>query len=123
MSPVDRPMEGDVLSFHLDEEIRALKAQMGTGRDRLGHTLVKEGPLRVTLVTLGPQGSINPHTADGAVAIQVLEGSISLDIAGTTKKLETGDLVTLAPGIQHAVASATGSTFLLTLTAVLPGRG
>ena len=117
MSPVDRPMEGDVLSFRLDDEIRALKAQMGPGRDRLGHTLVKEGPLRITLVMILPAGMISPHAADGAVAIQVLEGSISLDVAGTTKDLGTGALITLAPGIRHAVASATGATLLLTLAA------
>lgn len=121
MSPVDRPLAGDFLSFRLGDEIRALKAQMAADGGRLGHTLVKEGSLRVTLVGLRPGGAISPHAAEGAVTIQIIEGTLSLDVAGTTRSLTAGDLVTLASGIRHAAASAGGAIFLLTLAVTHPG--
>ena len=73
MASIDRPLSGTALHFHLgaghlQEHIdEALLERAG----RSGRTLVKDGPLRVTLVALASGGSLAAHTAAGPITIQV----------------------------------------------------
>jgi quercetin dioxygenase-like cupin family protein len=116
MSPVGRPLSGDVLRFHLDEERghvndTALLERHG----RNARTLLKEGPLRVTLVMLRAGGGIAAHRSDGPSTLHVLDGAIRFRGAGQEHRLAAGDLLVAAPGVEHEVASDTGGTFLLTV--------
>lgn len=120
MSSVDRPLTGDVLAFTLAEEIRHLRESLGDAPARSARTLVKEGPqgpVSMTLVGLKPGGEMREHEARGPVTLQVLEGAVVLDTSDKSVELNAGMVAALGPGIRHAVRSADGGIFLLTVTA------
>ena len=52
------------------------------------------------------------------MAVQVLEGSMRVDVGDTSCTLEAGELLSLPGREEHAVASAEGATFLLTIAHV-----
>ena len=110
MSSIDRPLSGDVLVVSLREDGASAPAAGRTAR-----TLLKEGPLRVTLVTVAPGAEIPEHRADGPITVQPLAGRIHFTAAGGTHELGPGQLLALGAGIPHAVASPQGGTFLLTV--------
>jgi quercetin dioxygenase-like cupin family protein len=121
MSPVQHAVTGHVLSFSLADEMRTVRGELGAARERIGRTLVKDGPLRVTLVAVGPGGALEPHRADGPISVHVLDGEIAFEAEGRTWTLGPGDLLALERGIPHAVRSERGGVFLLTV--VLADRG
>jgi quercetin dioxygenase-like cupin family protein len=120
MSSIQRPLAGDVLVFKLAEEQRTIGQPVAGERESASRTLVKNGPLRVTLVTLAAGGTIKEHKADGPITIQPIHGTLHFSTPDNTYQLTTGDLLALGPAIPHAVASAEGATFLLTIMAPTP---
>lgn len=117
MTPVHRTLKADVLTFNLDAERRIVRDELETGLARIARTLVKEGPLRLTLIGLSPGGSLRAHQAAAPITIQVLEGEIVLDGGGELRSLATGSIAALNGGVRHAVSSELGGLFLLTLAA------
>jgi quercetin dioxygenase-like cupin family protein len=116
MSSLDRPLSGDVLRFRLGEERdRVSEPELLQRHGRNARTLLKEGPLRVTLVTVGAGGRIDAHQAPGPITVHVLDGDILFRAAGHEHRLTSGDLLALAAGIDHEAASDGGGTFLLTV--------
>ncbi len=117
MSPVNRTLANAVLSIDLTSEMRTVRAELAGGHARIARTLVKEGPLRLTLIGVSPGGALHEHVAEGPITIQVLEGSIVLHAAGETHVLGTGALMALDGGVRHDVSSQDGGFFLLTVIA------
>ncbi len=116
MSPVKHPVTGTALSFVLADELRIVREELATSNERSGRTLVKDGPLSVTLIGLHPGGELRPHRAKGPITVQVLDGAIEVDAEGRTWALPTGSLFALnAGGITHSVRSPKGAAFLLTV--------
>src|SRR5262245_10428155 len=116
MSPVDRPMSGELLRFSLDEErARVNDRAILESHGRNARTLLKERHLRLTLITVRAGSSIAKHHSAGPITVQVLEGDIRFRAAGKEHLLKTGDLLALGAGIEHDVATDGGGTFLLTL--------
>jgi len=116
MSSIDRPVSGDVLQFSLEAERKQVNDRSVLEKSgRNARTLLKEGALRVTLVMVKAGGSITKHHSAGPITVQVLEGDIRFSAAGKEYRLKTGDLLTVAGGVEHDVASDGGGTFLLTL--------
>ena len=77
MPPDKRPLSSNVLSFNLGEErVRVNDRALLERNGRNARTLVKNGPLRVTLVLLQNGGKIAPHRAAGPITVQVLDGEI-----------------------------------------------
>lgn len=121
--PVQRPLAGDALRFNLDEEARRAvdpTALERTGRS--GRTLLKDGPLRVTVIVLGPGGGIPEHQTDGHLALQVLRGDLHINVEGTGYDLEKGDLLTIGGGVPHDLSSKHGADLLLTVSLEPPQR-
>ena len=116
MSSMERPISGPALSVVLGDEMRIVREQLGSSR-RIGRTLVKDGPLRVTLVGLAAGGSLRPHKADGPISLHVLEGTVLLEIDEERWTLPTGSLLALDAGIMHTVSAPAGGIFLLTVVA------
>ncbi len=116
MSPVQRPLSGSPLSFSLDQELRTVRAQLADG-SRSARTLVKNGPLRATLIGIAPGGSMATHSADGPIMVQVLDGAIEFEVEGRTWPLPAGTLFSLDAGVVHAVHAPQGGIFLLTVAA------
>ena len=115
MSSIDRPLSGDALRFDLEEERSRVNDSALERNGRNSRTLVKEGPLRVTLVMVRKGGQIAAHHADGPITIHVLEGDIRFRVAGQEHRLVPGDLLAVAAGLVHDVSSDAGGTFLLTV--------
>lgn len=115
MSPVQHRVSGAALSFTLADEMQRVREELAKVQARIGRTLVKDGPLRVTLVGLNADHGLHEHRAAGPVTIHVLEGAIEVDVAGARKSLDAGMLLALDAGVAHAVTSRSGGFFLLTV--------
>ena len=110
----------DPATFEFADEIAALRRELGQAKSRTARTLVRNAGMSVTLVGIQPGGGLSEHTAPGPITIHVLEGIIGFEAAGRQATLSGGMLLSLDAGIPHAVASATGGIFLLTLA--IPAR-
>jgi quercetin dioxygenase-like cupin family protein len=116
MPSIERPLSGDILLHDLQEEFdQTADAAILERSGRNARTLIKSGPLRVTLVVLAPGGEISEHSADGPITIQPVEGSIRFTALGQVHEIGPGEVLSAGPGVPHTVASDGGGAFLLTL--------
>ena len=122
MSSIDRELHADVLRFDLKAEEENATHPETLGRDgRSSRTLLKEGPLRVTLIVLGPDGGIPEHESQGPITVQALRGRIDVTVAGETHSVQPGELLAVDRAVPHSVRSAGGAAFLLTVTHPVDG--
>jgi len=115
MSPVDRTLDGAVLVHRLNKDEQTIDRALVQAHGRSARTLVKEGPLRLTLLAIAADGNMPAHTADGPVSIQVLEGDVTFTGGGETHTLSVGDVIVFAASVRHAAASTNGCLLLLTV--------
>ena len=115
MTSLQRTIEGDVLVQHLKQDERMIDQALLAKHGRSARTLVKEGPLRLTLMAIAAGGNLPPHRTEGPVTIHVLEGAVTFDANGQTYPLVPGDVLVLAASVEHSARSATGTLFLLTV--------
>jgi quercetin dioxygenase-like cupin family protein len=115
MSPTDHPVNGSALLFALASEVEALRGELAASGARTARTLVKEGPLRVTLVGIKPGGELRSHHADGPISVHVLGGEIEFHAGGEQWTLAAGSLLSLPARVEHAVQAPRGGIFLLTV--------
>ena len=115
MSSMNRTIDADVLVHHLTQDERILDADLLARHGRTARTIVKEGPLRLTVMGLAPGGTMPSHRTDAQVTIHVLEGEVSFSAQGREYPLTTGDVLVLAPGVEHDAKSKKGGVFLLTV--------
>jgi quercetin dioxygenase-like cupin family protein len=117
MPSIQRPLSGDILVFEIDEEReRAADADLISRSGRNARTLLKMGPLRVTLVVLGPGGELAEHEAQGPITVHVVQGRIRFMAEGEQHDLGPGQLLAAGPGVRHSVTSEEGAAFLLTVS-------
>jgi quercetin dioxygenase-like cupin family protein len=115
MSTLHRELDGDVRIHHLTQDQRLIDPSLLARHGRSARTLVKEGPLRLTMVAIGPGGTLPAHSAAGPITIHVLEGEVTVSALERDYPLGPGDVLVLAPGTEHAARSALGGVFLLTV--------
>jgi quercetin dioxygenase-like cupin family protein len=117
MPSIQRPLSGDILVFEIDEEReRAADADVLRRSARNARTLLKMGPLRVTLVVLEAGGELAEHEAAGPITVQVVHGRIQFTAGEERHDIGPGQLLAAGPGVRHSVASAEGAAFLLTVS-------
>ncbi|MDQ2773357.1 MAG: cupin domain-containing protein [Acidobacteriota bacterium] len=83
-----------------------------------GHTakmLFKRSDFRVVLICMESAAQMKEHHADGTISVQVLKGAIRFTTQGRANELQTGQMLTLAPLIPHAVEALSDCAFLLTI--------
>lgn len=122
MSSLTRTIEGEVLVRHLKRDEQMIDRDLVARHGRSARTLVKEGPLRLTLMALAAGGSLPSHHADGQLTIHLLEGDVTFEVSSQEYPLVPGELLVLATGVQHAARSKDGCLFLLTVVH-LPSPG
>jgi quercetin dioxygenase-like cupin family protein len=110
-------ISGNVLTFdlkrtHADLIERARAAKAG----RTATTLVKEGPLRITLVAMKQRVSLQEHQVAGAVSIQALRGRVAVEADGTRSDLRAGPLLVLDADVRHRVMAVTDCAILITMS-------
>lgn len=106
--PIDRVVEL--------AQLRGPHAERLNGRT--ARSLVREGPLRVTLVALAPGGGMPRHEAPGPMMAQGVDGEVQFTVGERGYLLRPGQILSLGPHVPHSVESRTGGSFLLTV--VLP---
>ena len=78
--------------------------------------LVKADDLRVLLIATDVGATMKEHHADGTITIHVLQGRLRLRVQGKSHDLQSGQILTLAPGIQHDIEARDDSAFLVTIS-------
>lgn len=122
MSSLHRTIEGDAVVRHLTQDQREIDQALLAKHGRSARTLVKEGPLRLTLIAIARGGELPEHDADGPISVHVIDGEIHFSAAGSAYSLGVGDVMVLAAGVRHSARSEKGGTFLLTVVH-LPSAG
>jgi len=115
MSSMHRTVEGDLLLHHLTHDEWMIDPELLARTGRTARTLVKEGPLRLTMMALAAGGELPEHSTDGPVSIHVIRGAVVFRALDNEYALATGDILTLAPRVRHSAISAQGCSFLLTV--------
>lgn len=118
MSSINRPLAGPIMTFDLQEQIRALRGEDTYARGRAGRTLAKSGRFRLTLVAMAADNEIGTHQADSPMTLHVLEGSIQFRAAGESHELSAGQVLFFGPGDAHDIRALEESVLLITLSAV-----
>ena len=115
MSSMHRTIDGEVLVSHLTADETLIDKELVARHGRSARTLVKEGPLRLTIMALAAGGDLPAHRTGGPVTIHVLEGELLFKALDRDYPLKAGDVLVLATGVEHSATSADGGTFLLTV--------
>ena len=118
MSSLQRIISADILVQHLGPDAMTIDAVLLEKHGRSARTLVKDGPLRLTLMALAPGGSLPTHSTDNPISIHVVQGAVSFFALDTEHVLGEGDVLIVAAGVDHSARSENGATFLLTVAHV-----
>ena len=115
-----RRLSGRALTFLLgaeDETLREFAAAASSGR--AGKTLVKQGPLRITLVALTKGATLPAHQVAGPVSIQTIRGCLRLTTESGDLDIPAGGLIALGPGVPHTARAHDDCAILITFA--MPG--
>lgn len=115
MSSLTRTVEGDVLVHHLPHAETLIDRALVEQHGRSARTLVKEGLLRLTIIAIGRNGDMPPHSTGGPISVHMLQGDAVFTAGGRDYRIGVGDVLVFAAGVEHAVRSDGGCTFLLTV--------
>src|SRR4051812_45850162 len=98
MSSLNRTSQADALVRHLPQDERTIDRDLVARHGRSARTLVKDGPLRLTLIAIAAGGEMPRHSAEGPVSIQLIEGDATVAAAGSEYSLALGDVLVIAAG-------------------------
>jgi mannose-6-phosphate isomerase class I len=108
-----RLLSAPLMRFELAAEAERLRAERQyTLGDRNAATLAKIDWFRLTLVALHDGATFSETDQRGSVALQALEGRVSVRVADQTADIGRGELAVVAPG-QSWEAVATAESLLL----------
>ena len=111
----EHQLQGESLLFALGAEDGELRARAVTASDgRAAKTLVKEGPLRITLVALRKGTTIQQHDVAGPVSIQCIRGSLRITTPSGDIDLTQDNLLSLGAGVTHTVNALDDCSMLIT---------
>ena len=110
-------LKGKVLQFQLREELDALlQRAKESASGRTAKTLVKEGPLRMTLVAMRKGARMNKHHVDGQSTVQALRGRVRLESDTGTADLGPGEVAVFNRGVEHDAIARSDCAFLITMS-------
>ncbi|MFP4598418.1 MAG: cupin domain-containing protein [Persicimonas sp.] len=78
-------------------------------------TIARHGSQTLTLFHFTEGSRLPEHKVDGAVTIHVLDGELEVETDEEVHRLGEGQLLMLAPGIEHDVRAQEESRMLLTV--------
>ena len=111
-----RRLAGRTLTFLLGAEDETLREFADAAKSgRAGKTLVKQGPLRVTLVALKSGAALPAHHVASPVSIQTIRGCLRLTTESGDIDVPAGALITLAPGVRHTAKAHDDCAILITV--------
>ncbi len=96
-----------------DEALRARARQAASGR--AAKTLVKEGPLRITIIALRRGTLLHEHSVAGPFSVQVLRGRAHLTAGDDEFVLHKGAIVAFPAETPHSVEAHSDCALLITV--------
>ena len=109
-------LQDTVLKFGVASEVDQLRAQAArSATGRAAKTLVKEGPIRVTLIALRRGVALEEHHVAGPVTIHVLHGTFRLSTDQGDTDVRAAELVALDAGTLQAAHALEDCALLLTV--------
>jgi quercetin dioxygenase-like cupin family protein len=109
------PLEGPMLAFDLNGEIKRLREENVWQAGRNSKTLVKHPDFRLILTVLKSGTCLHEHKAAGRISVQAVAGHIQMRVRGQVFDLPLGHLLALERAIPHDVEALEDSAFLLTI--------
>jgi len=104
------------IEIDLNATAAHLRAEPQSGeRGHRQQTLYRHGGLTVALFLFQRFTHLPPHRASGVVNMHVLRGLLKITADKQVHELRGGQMLVLAPGIEHAVAAEEESEMLLTV--------
>ncbi len=117
MSPLSRALTGKNLTFDLAEQIAELRQDESYIRSgRVGRTLVKAGPLRLTLTIIAKGVQIGTHHAVAPMTLQPLEGGLRYRVDDDEFEIGGGEVLFFGPGHAQDIRALDDTALLLTIT-------
>jgi len=117
MSPLTRSLAGEQLFFDLADQIADLRNDDAYTRSgRVGRTLVKSGPLRLTLTVMADGVDVGTHQAETPMTLHVLEGGLRYKVGDQEFALGQGELLFFGPGHARDIKASGDTALLLTIT-------
>ena len=117
MSSITRPLAGPNLTFDLAEQIADLRSDESYERSgRSGRTLVKAGPLRLTLTCLASGVEVGTHHAELPMTLQPLEGRLRYRVGDERFEIGAGEVLFFGPGHAQDIFALDDTALLLTVS-------
>jgi quercetin dioxygenase-like cupin family protein len=117
MSSISRPLTGPNLVFDLGTQVRELRNDEAYRRSgRVGRTLAKQGPLRLTLVVLAEGVEVGTHHAETPMTLQPLEGRLRYRVDDEEFRIGAGEILYFGPGHAQDIRALENTALLLTIT-------
>ena len=124
MSPITRALTGENLSFDLGKQIAELREDGSYVRSgRTGRTLVKAGPLRLTLTLIAAGVDVGTHQATSPMTLLVVQGRLRYRVEDEEFELGQGEVLFFGPGHAQDIRALEDTALLLTITAGGAGNG
>ena len=108
-------LSGDALLLDLNEHAASVLKEAGGQGSHAARTLIKDGPMRVTMVGFQDGGALRQHKAAGPVSIQVLQGEVEVGVGSGAAQLTAGHCLVLGANVEHSVVAHKESVILLTI--------
>jgi quercetin dioxygenase-like cupin family protein len=106
---------GRAVSTNVDEEGAKLRERAKAARSgRAGKTLIKQGPLRLTISALNKGIELTTHEVEGPMSVQVLRGRVRFDSEAGSLEAKQGGIVSFDAGVRHSAHALADSTLLIT---------
>ena len=124
MSSLTRALTGEKLTFDLDGQITELRGDEHYVRSgRVGRTLVKAGPLRLTLTLIAEGVDIGTHHAAAPMTLHVLQGRLRYGVDHEEFEIGRGEVLFFGPGHAKDIRALEDTALLLTITGDSPEGG
>jgi quercetin dioxygenase-like cupin family protein len=104
----------------LDEAVDLLEKAQTSASGRAAKTLVKNGPLRLTLIAMRKGAEAKRHHVEGPATIQVMRGRMRITTPRGREDLRSGALYALGAGVEHSHTALTDFVALLTIAEPQP---
>lgn len=109
-------LSGDILGFDLDvESAGIMEAAKEAAGGRAAKTLVKEGPLRLTIMGFSAGSALHEHKAPGPITFEVRTGLVEVSAGGESSLMAAGDILVLHDAISHSLVANSDAVVLLTI--------
>lgn len=110
-------LQGKMLQFQLREEQDALlEKARSASTGRTAKTLVKEGPLRMTLIAMRKGARMRKHHVEGQTSVHVLRGRMLVASEAGPADLGAGGVVVFDDSVEHDVIAQSDCVFLVTMS-------